>query len=154
MIAAGVDFCTSVPCNTLSALIDTLDRTPAIRHVAVTREEEGVGICAGAALNGRLPVLLMQNSGLGNCLNAILSLTKLYELPLVLLTSYRGGPDEKIVAQLPMGQAMRPLLAAIDVPFAELTAPGDVDQIGQLARRAAEGRVVAGILHSSFWGAA
>ena len=54
-----------------------------IRHVPVTREEEGVGIAAGAALAGGKPLLLMQNSGLGNCVNALASLTGLYELPLV-----------------------------------------------------------------------
>ncbi len=153
LLAGGVSFAASVPCNTLTALLDELDREPRIRHVPVTREEEGVGICAGAALAGRLPVLLMQNSGLGNCLNALLSLTQLYELPLLILATYRGGPDETICAQLPMGRAMRGLLQAANVRFEELATTSDLHTITGLARLAeSSGRVVAGIVHPRVWG--
>ncbi len=91
MQAAAVDMVVSLPCNMLSGILDEIDRLP-IKRIPVCREEEGVGIAAGAALAGKRPVLLMQNSGLGNCVNALASLTGLYRLPLFLLMSHRGGP--------------------------------------------------------------
>jgi sulfopyruvate decarboxylase subunit alpha len=151
LVEAGADFFVSVPCNTLGGLLEALRQDGRVRHVPVTREEEGVGLCAGAALAGKLPVLLMQNSGLGNCINALLSLTRLYELPLVILASYRGGPDEPIVAQRPMGQAMRPLLGAIGSPYREIEHARQAPEFGELVRAAAEGSVVAGIVHPGFW---
>ena len=151
MVESGADFLVSVPCNTLGGLLEELRQDRRVRHVPVTREEEGVGLCAGAALVGKLPVLLMQNSGLGNCINAVLSLTRLYALPLVILASYRGGPDEPIVAQRPMGQAMRPLLRAIGVPYREIKDARQAPEFGELVRAAAKGAVVAGIVHPRFW---
>ena len=88
----GVDIVCSVPCNLLGGVMKLIDDGP-IRQVPVTREEEGVGIAAGAALAGGKPLLLMQNSGLGNCVNALSSFTGLYELPLFLLMSHRGGSE-------------------------------------------------------------
>ena len=61
------------------------------------------------------PLLLMQNSGLGNCMNALASLTCLYRLPLFLLMSHRGGPGEQIAAQIPMGQAAPGVLEALTI---------------------------------------
>jgi sulfopyruvate decarboxylase subunit alpha len=151
LVSHGADFFVSVPCNTLTDLLRLLDGDARVKHVPVTREEEGAGVCAGAALAGRLPVMLMQNSGLGNCLNAILSLTQLYRLPLVILATYRGGPDETIVAQLPMGSAMRPLLNAVHVPFHEIASPEDVGKLADLVAQARAGAAVAGILHPSLW---
>ena len=84
---AGIDLVLSLPCNMLSGILAEIDRLP-IRRIAVCREEEGVGIAAGAALAGRRPLLLMQNSGLGNCVNALASLTCFYVLPLFMLWLY------------------------------------------------------------------
>lgn len=157
LVQAGADFYVSVPCNTLGGLLGGLGQEALlgqdrrVRHVPVTREEEGIGLCAGAALAGRTPVLLMQNSGLGNCLNALLSLTKLYAFPLVILASYRGGPTEQIAAQRPMGQAMRPLLDAAGIAYREIERADQVPAFGELVHEAAAGKVVAGIIHPGFW---
>ena len=75
----GIDFVVSVPCVNLSRILDMLDADDEITHIPVTREEEGIGICAGAYLGGKKPAILMQNSGLGNSINALKSLTELYE---------------------------------------------------------------------------
>jgi len=64
---ASIDFAASVPCVNLQQLLALVGGDPAIIHVPVTREEEGVGLCAGAWMGGRRPALLMQNSGLGSC---------------------------------------------------------------------------------------
>ena len=72
---AGIDFIVSVPCANLSKILEMIDKDEDIIHIPVTREEEGIGICAGAYLGGKKPAILMQNSGLGNSINALKSLT-------------------------------------------------------------------------------
>lgn len=133
--AEGVNFGAYVPCALLAGAVEELSRGPA-PLVEVTREEEGVGVCAGAALAGALPVLLLQNSGLGNCGNALTSLTRFYRLPLLLVVGYRGGAHEPIAAQRPMGAATEGLLSALSVPFEIVDRAGALARLGRAARRA------------------
>ena len=105
----------SLPCNMLAGILQEIAHYP-LQHIQVCREEEGVGIAAGAALAGKRPLLLMQNSGLGNSINALMSLTGFYKLPLFLLMSHRGGRGEKIAAQMPMGEAAPRLLGKLGIP--------------------------------------
>ena len=111
---AGVGLVVSLPCATLAGILAEIDRL-AVRRISVCREEEGVGIAAGAALAGTRAALVMQNSGLGNCVNALASLTCFYRLPLFMLMSHRGGAGEKIAAQVPMGRAAPLLLDALSI---------------------------------------
>ncbi|WP_242492493.1 sulfopyruvate decarboxylase subunit alpha [Methanolobus psychrotolerans] len=114
---AGIDFIVSVPCANLKELIPMVDAAPDIIHVPVTREEEGVGICAGAYMGGKKPAMLMQNSGLGNSINALASLDILYGIPLLMIMSHRGVEGEPIVAQVPMGELTPKLLDTMDIPY-------------------------------------
>ncbi len=116
MKGAGIDFVASVPCVHLQGLLALVDTDPEIRHVPVTREEEGVGIAAGAYMGGKTPALLMQNSGLGNSINALASLNGLYGVPLLLIVSHRGGVGETISGQVPMGRLTPKLLDAMEIP--------------------------------------
>lgn len=116
LLKARIDFAVSVPDTLFAEVLERLESV-GIMHVPVTREEEGVGVAAGAYLGGKRPVILMQNSGLGNCLNALLSLNKTFGIPLLMLISQRGGRGEKIVAQIPMGEATIPVLKAACIPF-------------------------------------
>jgi sulfopyruvate decarboxylase beta subunit len=100
----GVDFTASLPCEKIKALLDIIGES--FFHVPLTREEEGVGICAGAALSGKRPAIFVQSSGIGNMINALLSLTVFYELPLAIFISRRGVYKEKIAAQAPMGKRL------------------------------------------------
>ena len=105
---AGVDFTASLPCEKFKVLLEMVGgRFP---HAPLTREEEGAGICAGAALSGRRPAMFLQSSGIGNMINALLSLTQFYELPLALFISQRGIYREKIAAQFPMGRRLPAIL--------------------------------------------
>jgi len=154
MQAAAVDMVVSLPCNMLSGILDHIDMLP-IKRIPVCREEEGVGIAAGAALAGKWPVLLMQNSGLGNCVNALASLTCLYRLPLFLLMSHRGGPGEQIAAQIPMGQAAPKVLEALAIPYTAVTTPADLDTLASFMRQIYAGRAVgAAFLSRELWHAA
>ena len=114
---AGIDFIVSVPCVNLSKILDMLDEDDEITHIPVTREEEGIGICAGAYLGCKKTAILMQNSGLGNSINALKSLTELYNFPLLMIMSHRGTDGENIVGQVPMGQSTPRLLEAINFKF-------------------------------------
>jgi sulfopyruvate decarboxylase subunit alpha len=148
---AGVDLVCSVPCNMLDGIM-TLLGSCGIRHVPVTREEEGVGIAAGAALAGKKPLVLMQNSGLGNCVNALASLAGLYELPLFLLMSHRGGPRERIEAQKPMGQAAPRVLDALGIFYDVIAHPDDLARLESAMLAAySENRVRAAFLQPELW---
>ncbi len=122
--SCGVDFIASVPCIYLSELILQVQEDQEIKHVPVAREEEGIGICAGAFMGGMRPTILMQNSGLGNSINALASLDLLYGIPLLMIISHRGMEGEEIMAQVPMGKLTEPLLRAMDISAYVLSKSG------------------------------
>jgi sulfopyruvate decarboxylase beta subunit len=126
---AGVDFTASLPCDKVKTLIDVLTRS--LPHIPLTREEEGVGICAGAALSGRRPAMFVQSSGIGNMINALLSLTQFYELPLALFVSRRGFYQEKIEAQFPMGQKLPGILSGAGIGWTEINSAADLKKVEQ-----------------------
>src|ERR1043165_2178517 len=97
-----------------SILIDRSLADPGVHSIALTTEEEGVALCAGADLGGARAVLLMQSSGVGNCIN-MLSLIKGGRFPFLTLVSMRGDFGEGNPWQYAMGQAVTPTLEAMDV---------------------------------------
>jgi len=151
MLAEGVDFVCSVPCVMLAGVLRRIEQLP-VTHIPVTREEEGVGIAAGASLGGRRPALLMQNSGLGNSINALLSLTSLYGLPLPLIISQRGGKGEKVLAQMPMGKALLNLLKAARIDYVRIKKREDLIKMKRIIHKALNNnRVTAVILMRTLW---
>ncbi|AMK15438.1 sulfopyruvate decarboxylase subunit alpha [Methanobrevibacter olleyae] len=122
---AGIDFIVSVPCANLSKLLNKIDNDENIKHVPVNREEEGIGICAGAYLGGAKTAILMQNSGLGNSINALKSLTELYEFPLIMIISHRGTEGESICGQIPMGKSTTKLLDGMEYPYFKINNKND-----------------------------
>ena len=95
-------------------LIDRSLDDPEVHSVALTTEEEGVGLLAGAHLGGARGVLLMQSSGVGNCIN-FLSLVRGGQFPFLMLVSMRGDFGEGNPWQMPMGRAVEPVLEAMGV---------------------------------------
>ena len=95
-------------------LIDRSLADARVYSVALTTEEEGVALLAGADLGGARGVLLMQSSGVGNCIN-MLSLIKGGGFPFLTLVSMRGDFGEANAWQYPMGQATAPVLEAMGV---------------------------------------
>jgi sulfopyruvate decarboxylase alpha subunit len=95
-------------------LIDRALADPDVHSVALTTEEEGVALLAGADLGGARGVLMMQSSGVGNCIN-MLSLIKGGGFPFLALISMRGEFGEGNPWQYPMGQATVPVLEAMGV---------------------------------------
>jgi sulfopyruvate decarboxylase TPP-binding subunit len=92
---------------------------------SLTTEEEGVALAAGADLGGERAVLLMQSSGVGNCIN-LLSLINGCRFPLLTLVSMRGDFGEGNPWQFPMGQAVEPVLKAMGVIVLRCDQPEDV----------------------------
>ncbi len=112
---SGIDLILSLPCIMLKNLLELIEEKNEIKHISITREEEGIGIAAGAYLCGKIPALLIQNSGLGNSVNAIKSLLYLFKIPIVFIMSHRGSEGEKIKAQIPMGKLTPDLLDLLEV---------------------------------------
>ncbi len=106
-------------------LIDRSLADADVHSVALTTEEEGVALLAGADLGGVRGVLLMQSSGTGNCIN-LLSLIKGGRFPFLTLISMRGEFGEGNPWQYPMGQAVEPVLAAMGVICLRAEQPEDV----------------------------
>jgi sulfopyruvate decarboxylase alpha subunit len=90
-------------------LITRCHADSAIETVVLTTEEEGVGLAAGAWLGGARAALLMQSSGVGNCIN-MLSLARECRFPLLMLVTMRGQYGETNPWQVPMGQSTAPIL--------------------------------------------
>ena len=106
-------------------LIDRSLADPEVHSVALTSEEEGVAMLAGADLGGARGVLLMQSSGTGNCVN-MLSLIKGGRFPFLTLVSMRGDFGEGNPWQFPMGQAVQPVLEAMSVICLRAERPEEV----------------------------
>jgi len=148
---AGINFCASVPCGLLGGVLQLITRSKAFTHIPVTREEEGVGLCAGAYLGGARPALLMQNSGLGNSVNALLSLTDLYEMGLLLLISYRGRRgEEQIEAQMPMGSATTSILHILQAKYTVIERERDIEMVRTAAEQSHDG-ITAVLLTPRVW---
>ena len=125
----GVNFYLSVPCKLLANMIKILEKDKSVYYSSVPREEEGMGICAGAFLGNKFPCIMMQNTGIGNSVNAIISLLQLYSIPMVLLISYRGTPGEKVSAQGGMARITKDILKLLNVPILHCSSEKDLDRI-------------------------
>lgn len=113
----GFDFFTGVPCSLVASLIAALEGDPRALYLPELREDAALGLAAGAFLGGRRPVVIMQNSGLGVCLNALASLQGLYGLGCLLIVTWRGEGGRDAPEHLLMGRAMGRLLDAVELPW-------------------------------------
>ena len=126
----GITHIASIPCDKAKDLCFLLPGH--FDHTCLTREEDGIGVCAGLVLAGRRPAMVIQSSGLGNSLNAILSLTKTYDLPLPVLASWRGVQDEVIPAQVPFNAAIPKILDATGIPYTVIHTSEEFGKIGDV----------------------
>ncbi len=150
--SAGVDLIASLPCDRnklfTSMIHDSFD------VVDLTREEDGVGICAGAYMGGRKPLISIQSSGLGNMMNALMSLTSFYGLPLPILASWRGVDNENIEAQKSFNTKIPAMLDAFGIAYGIVRGTQDIPVVDFMVRKAFEERVITVILvYPSLWGA-
>jgi len=114
---AGYDFFTGVPCSLVAGLLAALDRDPETEYYPETREDAAVGLACGALMAGKNPVVVMQNSGLGVCINALTSMTLMYRTPCLLLITWRGYLGKDAPEHIIMGEVCGKLLDTIGVPY-------------------------------------
>ena len=106
----------ALPETWLVHLIRMTDEDPAMILVRLAKEEEAVGISAGAHFAGVKSAMLMQNHGFLASINGIVSFSQLYKIPLLMLISYRGTFGEKDPWQTQGGSATEPVLRALGIP--------------------------------------
>ncbi len=111
-----------MPCSLVGEVIAALETHPRLPYVPAVREDVAVGLAAGAWMAGRLPMVIMQNSGLGTSLNALVSLSLMYRFPTLLLVTWRGHGGKDAPEHLVMGDISPRLLELIAVPHRVLTA--------------------------------
>lgn len=147
-LKAGYDFAVTLPCGMLKRLIALIDESPSILHVPLAREEEGVGIAAGAYMGGRKPVMIVQSSGFANSLNSLTSLSIAYQIPLLIVMSYRGHIFEFAASQVPLGLGLEGILRSLGIPYFILDDSGEAERIvlGSDSLAKAAGRPVAILL--------
>lgn len=126
--ACDVKIISALPETWLVHLIRMADEDPEVTLVRIAKEEEAIGISAGAYLAGANSALLMQNHGFLAAINPIVSLALLYKIPLVMLISYRGHMGEKDPWQTQGGLATEPILRALNIPIWHLTSTADIYQ--------------------------
>lgn len=150
---SGINLLLTLPDNMIQGLLKIIDEKKEIKQISITREEEGIGIAVGAYLGGLNPALLIQNSGLGNSINAIKSLVQLYKIPILLIMSHRGMEKEKIVAQIPMGQVTLKLLDCINLTTFIIRTSEMIEDIKKAVEHSQDTNdSVAILLECSLWG--
>ncbi len=90
--AQGFALWTGVPCSYLKSFINYVIDDPASRYVAAANEGDAIAIAAGASLAGSPAIAMFQNSGLGNAVNPLTSLTHTFNIPILVITTLRGEP--------------------------------------------------------------
>ena len=125
-------------------LIELCQADTRMRAVVLSTEEEGIGLASGAWLGGERSALLMQSSGVGNCIN-VLGMVRECRFPLLMLVTMRGQFGEFNPWQVPMSQATVPSLQAIGVTVQTINQPGEAGETVAAAARLAfsTGRAVA-----------
>ena len=134
--AANIRQVALVPDAGHAQLIKLCERDRAMRVVRLTTEEEGVALLGGAWLGGDKGVLLMQSSGVGNCIN-MLSLPLSCSFPLLMLVTMRGDHGEFNPSQVPMGDSTQRVLEAVGVIVKRADAVADIPEMVSGALRLA-----------------
>ena len=147
--ACGVRLVSALPETWLVHLIRLADDDPGMTLVRLAKEEEGVGISAGAHLAGVKSAMLMQNHGFLASINGIVSCAQLYRIPLLMLISHRGEFGERDPWQTEGGGVTEHLLRALRIPYTSLEHPDQVARRLLKAQTLAESaqRPVAVLLH-------
>jgi len=111
-----------------SQLIARVLASPTMRGIPLTTEEEGVALLVGAWAGGQRGVLLMQSSGVGNCIN-MLSLTQIFRIPFLTLVTMRGEWGEFNPWQVPMGSSTQGVLELAGVKVLRAVRPDEVREV-------------------------
>lgn len=127
--AYNIRFLSYVPDSIIEKMLHVARQDPFFDILPLAREEEGIGVVTGQYVGGERGAMLMPTSGLGNAVNGLASLAIPYHIPLPIFIGCRGELGEFNPSQVPMGQALRPILDALHIPYFELVHPEEVDVV-------------------------
>ena len=123
--SAGIQFVATLPDEKMVEVVRAVDRDPELKHVPLCREEEGIGICAGAYLAGKKTAILMQNAGYLNSCNALTTTCLQFQIPILLLIYYAGDIGDRGFTTL--GGVTEPALQALGIRSYILRDPAKVN---------------------------
>jgi sulfopyruvate decarboxylase subunit alpha len=131
----GIRVAVCVPDSWLGGIMEQIDRDPAMTLIRATHEEEALAVACGARVGGARTVLLIQNVGLLTMGAGLVSLAMRYQLPVLILASYRGSPRDPVFYHIPKGRATEPVLQGFGLRYA-VASPSE--PIGPQVERAAD----------------
>jgi len=124
----GVNLVSAMPETWLVPLLRMIEDDQEMTLLRLAKEEEGVGISAGAYFAGIRSAILMQNHGFLASINGVVSLALLYKIPLLLLISYRGHFGDRDAWQAHGGMVTEPMLRGLRIPYELVNEPADVEK--------------------------
>jgi sulfopyruvate decarboxylase subunit alpha len=133
---AGIGVIATLPDINLAQLLREVEEDRDVIHVPLCREEEGIGICAGAYLVGKKCAAIMQNGGFFNSCNAIVSTLLQYQIPLLLLIYYAGDIGDRTFSA--SGGMTEPVLLALGIRYYVMREPRDALELIKRAQILAE----------------
>jgi sulfopyruvate decarboxylase subunit alpha len=133
---AGINLIATLPDINLAQLLRAVEEDPDLQHVPLCREEEGIGICAGAYLVGKKCAAIMQNGGFFNSNNAIVSTLLQYQIPLLLMIYYAGDVGDRTFST--SGSLTQPVLQALGMRYYIMRETADAPELIKRAQILAE----------------
>ena len=152
LVANGIDFVTTVPCKQLAGVIDEIEKHEKIYHIPANKEDEGMGLCAGAFMGGRRPAIIMQNTAIGVTINTLATLIQFYRMPLPMLISYRGELGEPVACQVEMAVHTKALLNQLHIPTYHFHKEEDANELDAILKHTFMcNKPVAVLADAGFW---
>ena len=152
LVRNRIEFVTTVPCKQLAGVIELIDADKRFLHVPSNKEDEGMGLCAGAFMGGKRACIIMQNTAIGVTINSLVTLIQYYNIPLPMLISYRGEVGERVACQAEMAVHTKALLEQLNIPTYHFHRPGDVGELDGILNHAFMAKKpVAVLMDASFW---
>ena len=133
-VANEISFVTTVPCKQLAGVIQEVEERDSIFHIPSNKEDEGMGLCAGAFMGGKRPAIIMQNTAIGVTINTLATLTQFYRMPLPMIISYRGELREPVACQVEMAVHTKALLAQMNIPTDHFHWQSDVKEFDNILK--------------------
>ena len=147
-----IEFVTTVPCKQLAGVIEKIDRSDDIFHIPSNKEDEGMGLCAGAFMGGKRSAIIMQNTAIGVTINTLVTLIQYYHIPLPMLISYRGELGEPVACQVEMAVHTKALLAQLNIPTYHFHHADDASELDAILKHCFMCKKPVAILtDASFW---
>ena len=152
-VANKIELVTTVPCKQLAGVIDEVEKSEDIYHIPANKEDEGMGICAGAWMGGKRSAIIMQNTAIGVTINTLATLIQYYRMPLPMLISYRGELREPVACQVEMAVHTKALLAQMNIPTYHFHKQSDADELPMILDYTFMcNKPVAILTDANFWG--